>query len=239
VGLPLLAVTEPQERVALLAHEFGHFVNGDPRRGFLVGTALETLLAWHTVLSPDPTYESEILEDSGLSLLLGPVRVIMAALAIIPLAIARLLYALIARESQRSEYLADVVAARLAGSRALVSFFDKLHLAPAYVNAMTATSEGAWLEGSIWKELRYRADHFPETEHRRARMRDRTAAARLDATHPPTSSRIEAVLARPSTVAQLTLTSGRSGQMDDELMRQLPAIQRDIVDRHVDSLYAG
>ena len=239
VGLPLMAVLEPQERVAVLGHEFGHFVNGDPRRGFVVGTALETLIGWYTVLSPESVEESEVLEEEGLNLLVLPAKLILAALSIVLLALARLLYALIARESQRSEYLADVVAARLAGSRAVVSGFDKFHLEHAYVKAREAKKEADWSEGSFWKELRYRADHFPESEQRRARMRDRATAARIDATHPPTWSRIEAILERPSMVAQMTLGNGRSEQIDDELLRLLPAIQRDIVDRHLDSLYAG
>src|SRR5207248_2837728 len=33
VGLPLLAALTPPERVALIAHELGHFVNHDARRG--------------------------------------------------------------------------------------------------------------------------------------------------------------------------------------------------------------
>jgi Zn-dependent protease with chaperone function len=239
VGLPLMAVLEPQERVAVLGHEFGHFVNGDPRRGFVVATAFETLTGWLAVLSPDRPYENEVLRESGLGLLEVPARIVMSVISIVPLVIGNVLYALIARESRRAEYLADVVAARLAGSQALASFFDKLHLQAAYVNAMAAKKESAWLEGSFWKELRHRADNFPESEQRRARVRDRARATRMDVTHPPTSSRMEAVLARPATVAQLTLTSGRSDQIDEELLRLLPAMQRDIVDRHVDTLYAG
>ena len=33
LGLPLVSVLEPQERVALIAHEIAHDVNGDPARG--------------------------------------------------------------------------------------------------------------------------------------------------------------------------------------------------------------
>lgn len=239
VGVPLMAVLEPQERVAVLGHEFGHFVNGDPRRGFVVGTAFETLIGWYTVLSPESVEESEVLGDEGLNLLVLPAKLILAVLSIVPLAFARLLYALIARESQRSEYLADVVAARLAGSRAVVSGFDKFHLELAYMNARAAKREADWVEGSFWKELRYRVAHFPESEHRRARVRDRATAARIDASHPPTWSRIEAILERPSMVAQMTLSNARSEQIDEEFQRLLPVIQRDIVDRHLDSLYAG
>jgi hypothetical protein len=49
LGLPLWNVLSAQQRVALLGHELGHFVNGDPRRGLLVQPAvggLQRLDAW-------------------------------------------------------------------------------------------------------------------------------------------------------------------------------------------------
>jgi Zn-dependent protease with chaperone function len=39
LGLPLWATLGPQERVALVGHELGHFVNGDVRRGPLTRVA--------------------------------------------------------------------------------------------------------------------------------------------------------------------------------------------------------
>src|SRR5205823_3116489 len=52
VGLPLMTVLDPQERVALLAHEIGHLVNGDPARGGVTGSALATLREWYILIRP-------------------------------------------------------------------------------------------------------------------------------------------------------------------------------------------
>src|SRR5262249_35252125 len=52
LGLPLTRVLEPDEFVALLGHEIGHRVNGDPTRGAVVGTALVTLRSWYVFTYP-------------------------------------------------------------------------------------------------------------------------------------------------------------------------------------------
>jgi hypothetical protein len=43
LGLPLWDALTPQQRVALIGHEFAHGVNGDSRHGLIVGTSLSTL----------------------------------------------------------------------------------------------------------------------------------------------------------------------------------------------------
>jgi Zn-dependent protease with chaperone function len=234
----LFAVLQPQERVAVLAHEFGHLANGDPRRGALVGSALETLLAWHNVLAPaDP---DEGVPDEGiLSLLTLPVNMIMTLLAQLPLGLALFLATLIARESQRGEYLADAMSARIAGKDAASSFFDKVRMEPIYIHAISATSSSRWVNGSLWDEMQSKSATYPESELRRARLRDVQLATRLDRSHPPTAYRVEAIEARPTGFAQYVLAQARSEAIDQELKAVLPGMQAAIIDQHLDSLYAG
>jgi Zn-dependent protease with chaperone function len=52
LGLPLLAVLDPQQKVALMAHEMAHGVNGDPVRSLFVGSAVDALQAWYNLLHP-------------------------------------------------------------------------------------------------------------------------------------------------------------------------------------------
>lgn len=47
LGWPLLAVSTPQEKIALIAHELAHDVNNDISRGLFVGGAIATLLKWY------------------------------------------------------------------------------------------------------------------------------------------------------------------------------------------------
>jgi len=52
LGLPLWEPLTPQQQVALLAHEFGHNVNGDHRRGLWLGSALDGLYEWYQLTRP-------------------------------------------------------------------------------------------------------------------------------------------------------------------------------------------
>lgn len=53
LGLPLLAVLPPEQRVALVAHELAHARNGDATRGFVVGSAVGGLLQLYRILEPE------------------------------------------------------------------------------------------------------------------------------------------------------------------------------------------
>jgi hypothetical protein len=55
IGLPLWGPLPPQQRVALLGHELGHFVNGDVRRGPLTQIPLNTLGSLADLLRPTGT----------------------------------------------------------------------------------------------------------------------------------------------------------------------------------------
>src|SRR5207244_8660082 len=52
LGVPLLAILEPQERVALVAHELAHARNGDVGRTLVVSSALRTLEEIYLTLTP-------------------------------------------------------------------------------------------------------------------------------------------------------------------------------------------
>ncbi len=53
LGLPLLAILDNQEKIALIAHELAHDVNGDPARTFFIGAAVGALIEWHQLLLPE------------------------------------------------------------------------------------------------------------------------------------------------------------------------------------------
>ena len=159
LGLPLFAVLEPQERVAVLAHEFGHFVNGDPRRGLLVSSALCSLQQWHATLAPNSIGKSSY---GSIGLLMIPVNLVTGMLAQVPLLLSGLLVALVAQDSRRGEYRADAIAARIAGNQAALSAFDKLHLSRMAAFVCSATNANRWQSGSLWQDLQAKTAAFPE-----------------------------------------------------------------------------
>lgn len=50
IGVPLWIVLPPRARTALIAHEVGHVVNGDPRRGLVVWGAAGMLENWYDLV---------------------------------------------------------------------------------------------------------------------------------------------------------------------------------------------
>ncbi|WP_394621558.1 M48 family metallopeptidase [Lentzea sp. JNUCC 0626] len=61
IGLPMFGVLTPQQRVALLGHEFGHFVNGDPSRGLLTEPAVRTPLTIADLVRPSESLVGDTL----------------------------------------------------------------------------------------------------------------------------------------------------------------------------------
>src|SRR5207302_1982331 len=85
------------------------------------------------------------------------------------------------RDSQRAEYLADHLAAQVAGTDALLSLLDKLFLRDTY--ALVVQRVGIANEHeNLFATLRHRCEALPAAErarlHRVARLKD----SRLDAT---------------------------------------------------------
>uniref|UniRef100_UPI000A371DAD M48 family metallopeptidase n=1 Tax=Streptomyces sp. NRRL B-24572 TaxID=1962156 RepID=UPI000A371DAD len=101
IGLGLWEVLSPQERIALLGHEFGHYAHGDTRHSLLVGGAFQSLGTWRYTLAPAPAHT---LVEHFANLVTAVPRLLVDGLLV-------LLEHLTLRQSQRAEYLADSTAA--------------------------------------------------------------------------------------------------------------------------------
>ena len=118
LGLPLWEVLTPQQRIALLGHELGHFTHGDTRHGMVVGTAYRSLTTWHYYLSP---IQQPTLVEALVNLLYVVPRALIGGLVL-------LLDLLTSSSARRSEYLADAAAARAGSTEAAVGLMDRLHV---------------------------------------------------------------------------------------------------------------
>jgi Zn-dependent protease with chaperone function len=209
IGLPLWAALEPQERVALLGHELGHFVNGDVRRGPLVGVAETTL-----------TRVAELFDTRGTTGGGYLVTLITRALGVFVAALARTLQILLVwtslRDSQRAEYLADEMAARAGGTDAAVTLADHAVMTEAMgtrvrreAPARTGTAAGHEAARVARANL---AVSLPVL-HRLSRRTD----VSLFATHPPAGLRAEMLERRSAQAAAVTLTETDAAGIDAEL----------------------
>jgi Zn-dependent protease with chaperone function len=229
LGLPLLVVLEPQERVAVVAHELAHEVNGDPLRGVFIGSAAQTLVEWYKLLRPSQLPRQRAGRYSRTGGYTGARRFagfsmvgemvahgLMGAVAAVVLSIHRLLLHLIWRDSQRAEYLADELSARVAGSAAAVSALQKTPLALTYREVVQSAGHTQSGERSIFAKFRDLCMDPASPSISNARVMSSQGTFRLDATHPPTSYRIEFLLGR-SPDAAMTLTLGESAAIDREV----------------------
>ncbi len=185
IGVPLWRLYEPQQRVALIAHELAHFVNGDPARGGFVGGALHAVERWDFLLRPDA--DDPLGRD-----LVGMVAELLQWLLILPvLGLGRLLVLLQFNRSQRAEYLADGLAAQVAGRDALVSGLRLLALTPIADRAIFQLYPFDSDQNARVFDVMIGAVQNA-TKEERATLEAEAAKekARVDASHPPTSYRM-------------------------------------------------
>lgn len=215
LGLPLWLVLGPQPRVALLAHELGHFRNGDVRSGLVTQPALLTFDVLATVTRPDP----DVLEKTEgllawLGLLVG--HAAMAVVSNLLLSIQLVLELLAYRDGQRGEYLADDWAVAVAGSRAEREHRDTwVALEP--IAMMMARAARSSAEVANWRaaaaESRQRLAPELPVRHQHSISLETS----LFAQHPPTGLRRRMVDARPPRDPKVVLTETESERIDAEL----------------------
>jgi Zn-dependent protease with chaperone function len=213
IGLPLWAVLEPQERVALLGHELAHEVNGDAAHTFYVGSATGTLTRAYDVLRPASRMSSgpvflvaadratRLVQQIGQAVIRGVLWIEM-----------RIDY----QASQRAEYRADELAVGVASSDASIAVLDKVALAPGCLLAIRIAREKD-RRAELMATSRSYVDGLTDRERERWRRRSLLRNERIDDTHPPTRRRIDLIRDRPPSGAAVELSAADSTVIDDEV----------------------
>jgi Zn-dependent protease with chaperone function len=238
LGLPLLSALEPQERVGLIAHEVAHAKNGDASRGLFVGSACRGLAQWYFVLAPHrarsayggiaDTRLAEHVANAMLWVLSRP-----------PLLLFGLEVHLLLHDSRRAEYLADAIAAREAGTAAIVGVHEKLLLRGSFQQVVRQFAHPATRPDNddLFAAVRPALAAVPERERERRRRVALLEASSLGSTHPPTGQRIRLLEQRPIRSAQVVLSNADSDAIDRELADLRPAFQRRLIENQRSSLY--
>jgi Zn-dependent protease with chaperone function len=210
IGLPLWVSLAGNERVALIGHELAHRANHDPARGTVIGWGVSTLDRWSYLLDPTGQAPQTIFEII--------IHLMMAVLGSAVGALRMLLVNLLYLDSQRAEYLADHLAAKVAGADATVKLLRKLGLD----SNLRAVAERVYYNGdnegrSVINAFRRFVDTVPEREMERIRRVDEKERSRVDLSHPPTASRIKFVESRAYGPPGLILDDALSQAIDAEL----------------------
>lgn len=235
IGLPLWVSLNPQERVAVIAHELGHFAGGDPRRLLATQPAYQTLSTLAEMTRP--TLDAD-----------GVFRRVARHLGNVVsngFQLAQLLVMLMGhRDAQRAEYRADEVAALVAGGPAAVGMLDACLTAEPIMVAVTRSARAGRAAARDARRTGVAAS--PRNEAREwalgiATARDE-AAPRLSvrrqlsvrdevsvyADHPPTGLRIRRLLTLPTSPARVVLTPRESRRIDTELAPCYERFGRDL-----------
>ncbi|MEU8007622.1 M48 family metallopeptidase [Catellatospora sp. NPDC049111] len=222
LGLPMWAVLPAQQRVALLGHEMGHFVNGDQRRAYLVAPAMTLVTRLIEVLRP--SYASMALAGPGGLI----IRVFTGALSWAVGLLEFAMHVAAARGGHQAEYLADRISARVAGdvaARDLADGMVVLHevLEPLGRSARMGAGPSVWLSS---------AEHVREqAAPRRTRLRQLSVReeASLFASHPPSGLRarlLEAHQSFPPRSALVELPAEQNARIDAELASRFEELRQ-------------
>jgi Zn-dependent protease with chaperone function len=229
IGMPLWVALGPQERVAVIAHELGHDVNGDPRRGWLMTGALSALREWSMALSPDRVHGHDAEGFVQIGDWLG--RIISWPLAWAARTVWRVELLLALQSGQRGEYLADELASQLASTDATVSGLEKLLWARSCLWGLRAAVIRGVSGDALWRAEREYLSDLPDEERERLRRASERVRPKLDDSHPPTSWRIELLRQRDPHESTLTLTADESAGLDAQLRRSSLIVARELVER--------
>lgn len=233
IGLPLFSILDPEEQLAIIAHEFGHISNGDLTKTFYIGTALFTLQTWYEILDPVPVDEYD-----NLGLFEVPVYYFMAFLALIPYSVFLLLVHLLYDDSQKGEYLADERAAKAVGYKYLISSMKKFQYADTFylkIRELAVKKNSINLFDAVHEQIKLMPDREKERLSRLAQLE----TSKLDSTHPPTFYRIQLLDKLKAAPPSLAVSKSTLAMMQKELETQQKRIQEEVIEnyRYVLNLY--
>ncbi len=173
-------IASREERIAILAHEIGHLVNGDPLRSGLAAQAYWVLGRWHGLAEPQNSAGESLASE-----------VVQIPLTLFIEVFEALLVRLTYPDSQRAEYIADAMAADVAGRDSAVSALETLELMQLAVEQADRFFGEATPDGLAYAEALKAAVREAPAE-RRAEIIDemRKADHISDESHPPTVFRL-------------------------------------------------
>lgn len=223
LGLPLWGSLRPQERVALLGHELGHFVNGDVRRGLLTQPAFTMLASAADLVAPSRGLDQSV----GIASMLGDAvgKLFQWVLARLLFGAHLLLISVALRDTQRAEYRADELAARAGGSAAAVGLTDAF-LAGDTIEMLVRREARAGHGAARWRAAADEARAAVATEVQLLRQLSVRDQSSLFASHPPDGLRCRMVEAREWRSPAVGLTDSRSDRIDAELARDYERTRR-------------
>lgn len=156
----MITAMNGQELVALIGHEMAHSVNGDPARSYIVNSAVHTLFGLYRTLRESglfPTSDNVIYYVLSL-----PFRLVIVGISFVFFALAHVLVHVLWQDSQRAEYWADYLGARVSGTQASISTLRKLPLYSVFFITVQRAALNKHLKGHLFDEFRSKKLSSPD-----------------------------------------------------------------------------
>ncbi|WP_162262026.1 M48 family metalloprotease [Terrabacter sp. Soil810] len=199
IGLPLWTLLTDDERLALLAHEMGHLRGRDTALSHLAAVAHGVLRRAATLLTPLPDDAYSDFVDDRRDVSEATMNAVGSLVLRVLSAPANLLLLLFERlaavESQRREYLADLRAAEVAGTSAVVRLLVTTENLPGLHTLAAAGARRREDPFAVLETVRERPGPTAQ-QVAAARQRAREQDLRWDASHPRDDLRLSLAEAR-------------------------------------------
>jgi Zn-dependent protease with chaperone function len=208
LGLPLWVLLSTRERVALLAHEFAHLVNGDPTRGRWLFAANSMLDAWIDMFNLPASDTYGMIAKA----LVWPMSVPFRCLRY-------LLFKASFVDSQTAEYRADYLAALAAGTSSVSDLLKSFKYHRAFSSFLQTTSGAVNAVGiPIILQFKRNIEKLPSSENTRLERLELTGDASIDASHPPTRFRLTYLAAHAMSNPAIICSQQEIEKVDNELL---------------------
>lgn len=231
LGLPLLASLQPQEMVALLGHELGHFANKDSRRSLLTQPARSTFGRLSAALRPPPGAAVDRGFDSLYALVYGLWRLLAGLLSWLLFGLHMAVHVVGASEDRRAEQRADLLSARAGGTAAALSLLGATAGARLYGPAVHGFSTPGYALREWRTNIAANRDRNAARISRLRQLTIRTDAS-LFASHPTTGRRYQFLAATPPQPAAVTLTEQDLALLVRELGPYAERLRLDLAEQY-------
>ncbi|WP_158566230.1 M48 family metallopeptidase [Micromonospora craterilacus] len=231
LGIPLLVALRPQELVALIGHELGHFRWADSRWRLLTQPARTFFGALSTVIRParGDAHDRGLEGLAALSYTIW--RLVAGALSWLLSVVHLAMNTLDAWEGRRAEVRADSMAARAAGTTGALSMIDLLALSPVLAPLIAPNgTPGAAMD--MWRRdvAATREDHAQQLPLLR-QLTIRQQASLL-ASHPAPGRRHQVVAGMAYQDAVVVVTDGEAATVDAELQPYVEALRKQLAEAY-------
>ena len=234
IGLPLWGALTPAGRQALLGHELGHLVNGDPGRGALTQPALATFAHLADVFDPrkmggtghNPVHD--LLAQLISYLLFGPVHLLCRWAN-------RRVQRVAARDHQRAEVYADALAVRLGGRDGAEELMRTLLFRKSARFAVRAVAHEGSSDPADWQRAAAAAVTGRSAAVQRVREQESLRNdVSIYGSHPPAGLRLRLVRSWPASAPHVPVPVSAMADADAQLARRYESVRRALLNQPFD-----